>query len=183
MNSCFALSSNKGETAVHGCHRPGDMVVRMCKVLAIPWYVYFSVVNWYCLKGRESLAQKFDRFQTLRKNSQQQATTCNWTRVCKWTQHVTYNNVGSCWPTILCPFARGFRVSCNISRWWSRQHSPDMGIRSRDKSDSPLQMRFASQVVCPLQKIDCWRACSNSISREMLARVWTDSPGEQNLFF
>ena len=27
---------NKGETAVHGCHCPGDMVVRMRKVLAIP---------------------------------------------------------------------------------------------------------------------------------------------------
>ena len=27
---------NKGETAVHGCHCPGDMVVRMGKVLAIP---------------------------------------------------------------------------------------------------------------------------------------------------
>ena len=25
------------------------------------------------------------------------------------TQHVTSNNVGSCWPTLLLPFARGFR--------------------------------------------------------------------------
>ena len=32
------------------------------------------------------------------------ATTCN--RVCKRTQHVTYNNVGSCWPTMLRSFAR-----------------------------------------------------------------------------
>ena len=55
----------------------------------------------------EVLAQKFDRFQTLRNNSQQHATTCN--RVCKRTQHVTSNNVGSCWPTLLLPFARGFR--------------------------------------------------------------------------
>ena len=35
------------------------------------------------------------------------ATTCN--RVWKRTQHVTSNNVGSCWPTLLLPFARGFR--------------------------------------------------------------------------
>ena len=40
----------------------------------------------------ELLAQKFDRFQTF-------ATTCN--RVCKRTQHVTSDNVGSCWPTML----------------------------------------------------------------------------------
>ena len=37
------------------------------------------------------LTQKFDRFQTLHKNSQQHATTRN--RVCKRTQHVTSNNV------------------------------------------------------------------------------------------
>ena len=30
------MSPNKGETAVHGCHCPGDLVVRMRKVLAIP---------------------------------------------------------------------------------------------------------------------------------------------------
>ena len=35
------------------------------------------------------------------------ATTCN--RVYKRTQHVTSNKVGSCWPTMLRPFARGFR--------------------------------------------------------------------------
>ena len=31
------MSPNKDETAVHGCHCPGDMAVRMRKVLAIPW--------------------------------------------------------------------------------------------------------------------------------------------------
>ena len=41
----------------------------------------------------ELLAEKFDRFQTLRNNTQQHPTTCN--RVCKRTQHVTSNNVGS----------------------------------------------------------------------------------------
>ena len=30
------MSPNKDETAVHGCHCPGDMAVRMRKVLAIP---------------------------------------------------------------------------------------------------------------------------------------------------
>ena len=45
---------------------------------------------------------KFDRFQNLRNNSQQYVTTCNRvSRACKRTQHVTSNNVGSCWPTVL----------------------------------------------------------------------------------
>ena len=45
-------------------------------------------------KHWELLAEKFDQFQTLHNNTQQHPTTCN--RVCKWTQHVTSNNVGSC---------------------------------------------------------------------------------------
>ena len=36
------------------------------------------------------------------------ATKCN--RMCQRTQHVTFNNVGSCWLTMLHPFARGFRM-------------------------------------------------------------------------
>ena len=56
----------------------------------------------------ELLAEKFDRFQTLRNNTQQHPTTCN--RVWKRTQHVTSNNVGSCWPTMLRPFAWGFKL-------------------------------------------------------------------------
>ena len=49
---------------------------------------------------------KFDRFKSLGIN-------CN--RVCKWTQHVTSNNVRSCWPTMLRLFARGFTImSCKL---------------------------------------------------------------------
>ena len=44
----------------------------------------------------------------LRNNTQRHPTTCN--RVCKRTQHVTSNNVGSCWPTIMRPFAWGFKL-------------------------------------------------------------------------
>ena len=46
---------------------------------------------------------------TLRNNSQQHSTTYN--RVYKRTQHVTSNNVGSCWPTMLRPFARGLKLT------------------------------------------------------------------------
>ena len=49
----------------------------------------------------ELLAEKLTGF----KLSQQHAT-CN--RVRKRTQHVTSDSVGSCWPTMLRPFARGF---------------------------------------------------------------------------
>ena len=42
----------------------------------------------------ELLAEKSDQFQTLRNNKQQHPTKCK--RVCKRTQHVTSNNVGSC---------------------------------------------------------------------------------------
>ena len=39
------MTSKKGETAVHGCHCPGDMVVRMREELARPWIgVYVPLV-------------------------------------------------------------------------------------------------------------------------------------------
>ena len=41
------MSSNQDETAVHGCHYPGAMVVRMRKELAIPrgWCSVLSCSN------------------------------------------------------------------------------------------------------------------------------------------
>ena len=36
LGPCHADESSEDETAVHGCHCPGDMAVRMRKVLAIP---------------------------------------------------------------------------------------------------------------------------------------------------
>ena len=57
------------------------------------------------------LAEKFDRFPTLRNNTQQYPTTCN--RMCKRTQHVTFNNVGSCWSTISRPLARSLKPRPN----------------------------------------------------------------------
>ena len=37
------MSPNKDEITVHGCHCQGDMVVRMRKVLAIPWRLTVAV--------------------------------------------------------------------------------------------------------------------------------------------
>ena len=69
------------------------------------------------------LAEKFDRFQTLRNNTQQHPTTCN--RVCKRTQHETFTNVGSCWSTMLRLFARSLSVRLYATRKMSSQwHLP-----------------------------------------------------------
>ena len=54
------------------------------------------------------------------------ATTCN--KVCKQTQHITSNNVGSCWATMLRLFARSLilkqidfygKVCLHIALWYS----------------------------------------------------------------
>ena len=41
----MVMSPSNGETAVHGSHCPGDIVVRIHKVLALPrsWNVYLSL--------------------------------------------------------------------------------------------------------------------------------------------
>ena len=61
----------------------------------------------------ELLAENFDRFQSLRNNTQQHPTTGN--RVCKRTQHVTSNNIWSCWPTMFRPFTRGLTTTTTTS--------------------------------------------------------------------
>ena len=53
LDSCAMLSPIKGETAVHGYHWPGDMVVRLRKVLAIPW-------SWYVCFSAEFSADKYN---------------------------------------------------------------------------------------------------------------------------
>ena len=40
------MSASKGETAVHGCHCPNDMAVRMREVMARPWV---CVCVWTCV--------------------------------------------------------------------------------------------------------------------------------------
>ena len=52
---CILMSPKRSETAVHGCHCPCDMVVRMCTVLAIPrsWYVCFTAFFALIKLGRD----------------------------------------------------------------------------------------------------------------------------------
>ena len=51
------MSPNKSETAVHGCHCPSDMAVRMREVLSRPW-VWVSV----CVPLAFSLSCLFREF-------------------------------------------------------------------------------------------------------------------------
>ena len=59
-----------------------------------PTLLYYASAITEQKKCWELLAEKFDLFQTSCNNTRQHPTTCN--RVCKRTQHVTSNNVGSC---------------------------------------------------------------------------------------
>ena len=60
------------------------------------------------------------------------ATTCN--KAQKRTQHVSSNNVGSCWPGKLCPFARGFT-------WQKRRKKRVTGLnRQEDFSETSSRL-------------------------------------------
>ena len=50
LGPCHADESSEDETAVHGCHCPGDMAVGMRKVLAIPRKIGKLVVFALVLK-------------------------------------------------------------------------------------------------------------------------------------
>ena len=66
------ISPNKGETAVHGCHCPGDMAVRMREALARPWvgvcvllqlfFVFSSISN---LGELETVMKTISKWNTM----------------------------------------------------------------------------------------------------------------------
>ena len=69
-------------------------------------------VESYCV--RLNIAKRLTGFNFFRNNSQQLPSTCN--RVCERTQHAALKNVGSCWPTMSRPFARGLMWIVNLSK-------------------------------------------------------------------
>ena len=98
----------------------------------------------HCWKSWKLLAEKFDRFQTLRNNTQQHPATCN--RVCKRTQHVRSNNVASvctqpyfkCLPIHVHLYAllvkrQKANFQTNISR-------PVIGIKAKHTSKRSVQV-------------------------------------------
>ena len=54
------------------------------------------------------IAESLSSFKLCATTPNNITTKCN--RMCQRTQHVTFNNVGSCWLTMLHPFARGFKM-------------------------------------------------------------------------
>ena len=74
----------------------------VCKRMQHCWQTTPNIVGSCCV--RLCVAKSLTGFKlcaTTRNNIQQLV------RVYKRTQHVTSNKVGSCWPTMLRPFARG----------------------------------------------------------------------------
>ena len=110
MQTGATTPNNLGPAVHRGKDTTHKAVETMCIALAWPQQCWTSCANGSKIValrfgyhgsnvGNELLIQKYDQFQTLQNNSQQHATTCN--RVVKRTQHVTYKNVGSCWPNLV----------------------------------------------------------------------------------
>ena len=119
--------------------------VNLCVIFPNICHFHLSCQVLSVFANSPFVAQKFDRFPTfsqqLPTTRNRHAATCN--RVCKQTLPVTSKNVGSCWPTILRPFARGLtRVSslllfqvlgCHIVWAHGRTVSFSMFWRTRDE--------------------------------------------------
>ena len=78
-------------------------------------------------------------------NSKQHATTYN-SRVCNWTQYITSTNVGGCWPTMLCPFARGFKTTYSNCAHWMRRTSKCHCSVVYSKREAKRAFKFSSDV-------------------------------------
>ena len=89
------------------------------------------------------------------------ATTCN--MVCKLTQRVTSNNVGSCWPIMLHLFAPGFTHLCEKNRLLAvclfSQNMSSSYISQRDCLVYRSSHAWVSRAVTSQRKI---RDCSQS---------------------
>ena len=93
VQSCTGSDAHKLFCFCFFCHIAGPQFVGRAMETDPTLLRYASTITEQ-KKCWELLAEKFDRFQTLRNNTQQHPTTCN--RMCTRTQHVTSNNLGSC---------------------------------------------------------------------------------------
>ena len=66
------MRPNKAQTAVHGCHCPDNVAVRVCKALARPWvgvpveslaFIVVQSVNFLFYKKKLHLIQLIDHHQ------------------------------------------------------------------------------------------------------------------------
>ena len=116
----------------------------------------------------ELLAEKFDRFQTLGNNTQQHPTTC------KRTQHVTSNNVWSCWPTMLRPFAWGLRVQgAKLSRTCAK------GLRHPEKNNQ-IYVEYMKSVFFVKSSFNLLQrlSCNSEIHSEIADPIQSRHPCE-----
>ena len=102
------LSTISGPAVHRGKDTTHKTLETICNARGWPQQCWKSCANGSIKRQKkcwELLVRKFDRFQTLRYNSQheQHGTTCN--SVYKRTQQLTSNNAGSCWPSIMHPHA------------------------------------------------------------------------------
>ena len=102
------LSTISGPAVHRGKDTTHKTFETICNARGWPQQCWKSCANGSIKRQKkcwELLVRKFDRFQTLRYNSQheQHGTTCN--SVYKRTQQLTSNNAGSCWPSIMHPHA------------------------------------------------------------------------------
>ena len=90
---------------------PPPLPPSLQKSIGWPLNIPFATFIKPCANGCNTVGRQLPTFRLYVAKSltgfKLSATTCN--RVYKRTQHVTSNKVGSCWPTMLRPFARGFR--------------------------------------------------------------------------
>ena len=102
---------------------------------------------------------------TLRNNSQQHTTTCN--RMCKRTQHVTSNNVGSCWLTKGRPFTPGFTVcSERLNNYEKKLHKKKTSTLEKEDAFWAWCPFWRDLIQCTLvvrtEKLVCKAACKRT---------------------
>ena len=111
-----------------------------CKRTKHCWPTTPNIDGSCCIRLHE--AKSLTRFKLC-------STTYN--RVCKRTQHVTPNNIGSCWPTMLRSFARNGRKSvptllgvvayvlAGVCKWMQQAQVPNnVKIRANGRNNSNI---------------------------------------------
>ena len=140
------------------------MLEELCK--RIQQLLRYASVITEQKKCWESLAQKFDQFQTLRNSSQQHATTCN--RVCKRTQHRTSDNVASVCKGLKVTSEFCLRSSLFVYIWSDNPHtlkSQTIVPIARDGTSNAFLVMRPPFCVFPntrCSELDCHRQQNNN---------------------
>ena len=137
----------------------------ICNALAFFYIIFFKLHANGCNNSQQCCVCLHVAKSLIGFNFVQQlpaiATTCN--MVCKLTQRVTSNNVGSCWPIMLHLFAPGFTHLCEKNRLLAvclfSQNMSSSYISQRDCLVYRSSHAWVSRAVTSQRKI---RDCSQS---------------------